>query len=215
MIDSIIFDVDGTLWDSRAQVRAAWSGMIEELSGQPWEISDQDFTGLFGKPMTEIAKALFPNETDEEERMRKAALCYERENEYLSQVEPGVLFPGIRELLMELSSNYPLYIVSNCQRGYIEVMLSSTGLEPLFKGHLCFGDTNAEKAVTIRALMARHELTSPVYIGDTQGDADACRKAEIPFIFAEYGFGSAADPRWSIRTPEELPALLARENFSL
>ncbi len=40
-----------------------------------------------------------------------------------------------------------------------------------------------------RMLIDRNHLSSPVYVGDTQGDADACHAAGIPFIFAEYGFG--------------------------
>ncbi|MFR7899958.1 MAG: hypothetical protein ACLU6Y_09110 [Ruminococcus sp.] len=36
------------------------------------------------------------------------------------------------------------------------------------------------------------DLKDPVYVGDTLGDFNACRKADIPFIFAEYGFGSGS-----------------------
>ena len=42
----------------------------------------------------------------------------------------------------------------------------------------------------ILRLMREHNITSCAYVGDTQGDLDACREAGIPFIFAAFGFGS-------------------------
>lgn len=47
------------------------------------------------------------------------------------------------------------------------------------------------KAENIELLVRRNRLASPVYVGDTQGDADASREAGVPFIFAAYGFGNA------------------------
>ena len=41
--------------------------------------------------------------------------------------------------------------------------------------------------------MERNCLKNPVYVGDTQGDYEACQKAGVPFIFAEYGFGATKD----------------------
>ena len=56
----------------------------------------------------------------------------------------------------------------------------------------------------ILKLMEKNNLTSPVYVGDTQGDADSCKKAGIPFIFAEYGFGQVDKPDYRITRPFDL-----------
>mgnify|MGYP000700414525 CR=1 FL=1 len=56
----------------------------------------------------------------------------------------------------------------------------------------------------ILKLMEKNNLTSPVYVGDTQGDADSCKKAGIPFIFAEYGFGEVPKPDARICKPMDL-----------
>ena len=209
-MDSIIFDIDGTLLDSREQVRQAWSSLVEELSGHPWVISEEDFTALFGQPMDAIAKILFPEETDEEERMRKANLCYDAENRWLLD-HPGKLFSGVRETLETLSKEYPLYIVSNCQKGYIEATLISTGLGQFFSGQLCFGDTGTPKGITIRRLMETHNLHAPVYVGDTQGDAEACQVAGIPFVYAEYGFGRAEKADYVIEEFSQLTQLFTQK----
>ncbi len=209
-MDSIIFDIDGTLLDSREQVRRAWSSLVEELSGHPWVIADADFTALFGQPMDAIARVLFPGETDEKERMRKANLCYEAENRWLLE-HPGRLFPGVRETLEQLARRYPLYLVSNCQLGYIEATLASTGLGHLFSGQLCFGDTGMPKGITIRRLMEKYSLQSPVYVGDTQGDAEACALAGIPFIYAEYGFGHVEQAEYVIHRFSDLLPLCGKK----
>ena len=45
------------------------------------------------------------------------------------------------------------------------------------------------KGQTILTLIKKHNIGSCIYIGDTQGDLEACREANIPFIFTSFGFG--------------------------
>ena len=65
-----------------------------------------------------------------------------------------------------------------------------------------------EKNDTILRLMEIHHLESPVYVGDTMGDFLSCQKANIPFIFASYGFGDVPEPDFQISCPLDLTALL-------
>lgn len=201
-MDSIIFDVDGTIWDSTESVAASWNKAIRESSDLDLTLEPVSLSRVFGKTMTEIADALFPAlETDK--RMKLLDICFDEENRYLED-HPGILYPGVTETIKSLALKYPLYIVSNCQCGYIEVMLRTTGLEPYIKDHLCFGETQVSKGETILMLMEKNGLKSPVYVGDTQGDADSCKTARIPFIFAEYGFGNVPDAGTRIHTFSEL-----------
>ena len=41
--------------------------------------------------------------------------------------------------------------------------------------------------------MAKNNIKQPVYIGDIQGDKDACDKAGVDFIWAAYGYGKSVD----------------------
>lgn len=190
-MDSIIFDVDGTIWDSTIPVAASWNHAIQKYSSLTLTLDADRLSGLFGKTMNEIGDALFPS-LSEEERTKLLTLCFEEENKYLEN-HPGIVYKDVKETMHSLSKKYPLYIVSNCQCGYVEVMLRTTGLQPYIKDHLCFGETQQPKGQTIQILMKKHGLLSPVYVGDTQGDADASNMAGIPFIFAEYGFGNVPD----------------------
>ena len=82
--------------------------------------------------------------------------------------------------------------------------MKNTGLEDYVIDHLCPGDTGVLKADNIRLVMERNGLKSAVYVGDTQGDADACKKAGIPMIYAAYGFGQVEEPQVTIASMEEL-----------
>lgn len=205
-MDSIIFDIDGTLWDSTEPVAISWNQALAEHSSLNLTVDAEMLSGLFGKTMTEIGNALFPH-LNEVERMALLDKCLEYENRYLEN-HPGKLYDHVSETLEKLAARYPLFIVSNCQCGYIELLLNSTGLKSYFKDSLCFGQTHVSKGETLLLLMERNSLSSPVYVGDTQGDADACKAAGIPFIFAHYGFGDVPDPATSIHKFSDLEALL-------
>lgn len=194
-MDGIIFDIDGTLWDSTDSVAASWNRAIQENTNLDLTLNREILSGLFGKTMTEIGDILFPN-YPEKERARLLDICFSYENEYLAD-HPGSVYEGVAETIRSLSEKYPLFIVSNCQLGYVEVTMKGIGIEPYIKDHLCFGETQVSKGETLLMLMERNGLKSPVYIGDTQGDADACEHAGIPFIFAEYGFGDV--PKAEVR----------------
>lgn len=203
-MDGIIFDVDGTLWDSTDTVAESWNQAIAEHSNLDVRIDGAMLKNLFGKTMDEIYQAVFPTlSASEQEEL--GALCFAYENELL-ETKPGILYEGVEDTFRLLASKTNLYIVSNCQCGYIEVFLKSTGLLALVKDHLCFGDTQTPKGQTIRTLMERNSLKDVVYVGDTQGDYLACQDARIPFIFAEYGFGEVPVAQKRIAKISELPA---------
>ena len=201
-MDSIIFDVDGTIWDSTKSVADSWNKAIREHSDLDLNLEPVSLSRVFGKTMTEIGRALFPDDP-EEEQARILDICFRYENDYLRD-HPGVVYDGVADTIRKLYEKYPLFIVSNCQLGYIEVTMKGAGIESFIKDHLCFGETQVSKGETLLMLMERNNLKSPVYVGDTQGDADACRFAGIPFIFAEYGFGDVPDAETRIRSFREL-----------
>ena len=207
-MDSIIFDVDGTLWDSTDSVARSWNLAIQENSSLDLTITENALQQVFGKTMTEIADTLF-SRLPEKERMKLLEVCFQYENRYL-ETHPGKLFDVVTDTLAALSGQYPLFIVSNCQQGYIEVLLRTCSLEPFIKDHLCFGETQTSKGQTILTLMKRNGLKNPVYVGDTRGDADACAEAGIPFIFAGYGFGDVPDAKMRISKFTDLKDLVCQ-----
>ena len=123
--ESIIFDMDGTLWDSSENVAASWSETIRS-SGDPLlrnkTITGSDLRSVMGMTMVEIAAKLFP-ELTETRRINILEKCGENEKNYLA-ANGGELYPQLEETLSALSKNHRLFIVSNCQSGYIELFLN-------------------------------------------------------------------------------------------
>lgn len=186
MYDSIIFDMDGTLWDSREAIVESWNGVFEEF-GLDRRITVEELTGYMGLPMDKIAENIFPDKKYEEVR-NIFDQCYARENEYLRE-NGGILYPGLEDTLKKLYDKYELFIVSNCQSGYIEAFLEYHGLSHYFKDIECFGNNELQKADNIALVVKRNNLKNPVYVGDIEKDALAAKEAGVGFIFAEYGFG--------------------------
>lgn len=199
---AIIFDVDGTLWDSTDVVAKSWNMAVRENTDIEANYTGESLKYLFGKTMQEIFAAVFPDYSLEEQT-RLGYICFDYENRLL-ETEYGTPYDGVIDTIKELAKTHDLYIVSNCQQGYIEVFLKTMGLQKYVKDHLCFGDTGVSKDQTILRLMERNNLTDVVYVGDTFGDYNSCVKAGVPFIFAEYGFGEVPDAVHKIRHFSEL-----------
>ena len=203
MTNHIIFDVDGTLWDSTGVVAKAWNRAIAEVGGTSAVMTPAVLKKEFGKTMDVIADDLFPD-ADGQTKEQLVQRCRLYEQDVLSATTDSLLFPSVRETLWALSGRCLLYIVSNCQSGYIEMFMEKAGVEAYITDFECFGDTGMGKAENIRLLMERNHLKDAVYVGDTQGDYEATAAAGIPFIFAKYGFGNVEKPFLTIDKIDDL-----------
>ena len=201
--ESLIFDIDGTLWDSRQLVAEGYNIQLEKEGLSHLAVTAEDLRPLFGKVMTEIADSILAS-IDPSERYDLMERCMKTENDYLFANECRIGYPKVKETLAELAKKYRLFIVSNSQCGYPELCIEKLGLGDYIEGHLCFGDTGTSKGKTIRTLIEKHNIGSCIYIGDTQGDLEACQEAGIPFIFCTYGLGQAESWNAKIDSIEEL-----------
>ena len=204
--ESLILDIDGTLWDSRALVAEGYNLQLADEGLERYFVDAEGLKALFGKVMTEIADAMFP---DLPENCRYALMerCMARENRYLEENPCRIGYPGIVEALETLSRRHRLFIVSNSQRGYPELCMDKLGIRELISGHLCFGDTGTDKGTTIRILMETYGISSAAYVGDTQGDREAAEKAGIDFLWAAYGFGAVTGYAEKLNGPMDLVRL--------
>ena len=204
--DSIIFDLDGTLWDSVDEIVETWNSVIDRYPGLRPPITRKEQESVMGLQMDEIARRLFPKESLEHQTALMAE-CVKAENEFLND-HGATLYPRVPETLLSLKKKHRLFIVSNCQSGYIEAFLHAHNLEPLFDGFLCYGDTGHGKSDNIAKVVQQYGLQRPVYVGDTQGDALAAERAGVPFVFARYGFGRVERFEAAVDAFQDLKSLL-------
>ena len=204
---ALIFDIDGTLWDTREIVARGYNVELARMGRPDLFLTAESLTSLFGKTAQEIADVIFAD-YPAEDRLGLIFRCMETERVVLRADPCQVAYPGVRDTLLELSGQYRLFVVSNCEQGYPEIMMEKLGLQDLFEDHLCHGDTKLPKGDTIGILMDRHGLEDAVYIGDTQGDWEASRKAGIPFLYCSYGFGTPESYDARLDDFRRLPELL-------
>ena len=208
MKDAIIFDLDGTLWDSSLQVTESWNVVLERYrETKNCAITTDDMHRFMGRQMNDIARMMMPG-VEEELRNRIMLECMDYELEYLLG-HKGVLYPKVSETLAGLSEKYALMIVSNCQDGYIQLFLKQTDTARFFSDFESFGKTGLSKGENIKLVIRRNSIDKAVYVGDTQGDLDSADKAGVKFIHAAYGFGTTNRETARITEFSELTKILA------
>lgn len=206
MKKGIIFDMDGTLWDSSANVAASWTEAVRKSEYDLPDISQKDVMGVMGLTMDKIADKLFGT-LPKDKRMELLDICCEKENAYLLQ-HGGVLYPDLEKTLKRLNTKYHLYIVSNCQKGYIEAFLEHYGFGKYFDDIECYGNNLKGKGDNIALVVKRNKLEKAWYVGDIQGDYDATMQAGLDFIHAAYGFGKIKQTVPELAQFSDLPELM-------
>lgn len=187
--ESLIFDIDGTLWDTREAAAASYNRQMEEDGYGHLAVTAERLLPLFGKTLPEIADIIFDT-VPKPRRYKLVEDCSARLLVDLVTDPSSTGFPGVAETMEKLAKNHRLFIVSNSDRGYPEIAINKLGIGHLISGHMCYGDTLKSKGYTIRKLMETHGIENGVYIGDTQGDYLATVEADVPFIWCSYGFGT-------------------------
>lgn len=186
---NLIFDLDGTLWDPRATIIGIWNEVLTRRQLINRELKPEDMDQYMGLLAKDIVKDIIPGTSDSEVQEILSEIV-SQENKVL-RVQGGILYDGVEDTLKSLSNTHNLFIVSNCQDGYIESFLEYYQFNRLFTDFESHGRTQKPKAENIKLLMDKNHLSieNSVYIGDTQTDYDSATSNGLPFIFCKYGFG--------------------------
>lgn len=197
---AIIFDLDGTLWDTLVPCARGWNRALakhSETSGRSFrEITPEDIRGIMGLTAEEVRIKLLGEFPEEEGRMLQRA-CFDQEIveiDRIPAVDPdgNTFYPGVRECIPRLAQSHALYIVSNCDGPYLDAFFRVSRMREYFRDAECHGNTGLPKGENIRLILSRNQLERAIYVGDTVGDQKAAQFANLPFVYARYGFGECA-----------------------
>ena len=188
--DSLIFDMDGTLWDAVDSYAESWNLVFKELTIDQ-TVTREQLAGMIGWEGKKVITAIMPN--FEDDRRNEIYALVNEKRRTLLPVNGGILYDGVKDGLKELAGKYPLFILSNCAKGIIRLFIDWAGIDEHITDELAYGINFMPKQHNIKLLMEKHGLKSPVYIGDTAGDGEESRKAGVPFVFVSYGFGDTTD----------------------
>ncbi len=185
--DSIIFDLDGTLWDTCESCAIAWNNVVKRNNISFRRIVAEDVRSVAGRSHEQCIRDTFIGISESELKV----LISETSEEDNVMVEKlgGHLYDGVLDGLSRLKLDYPLFIVSNCQDGYIETFLRFSNTNATFNDFESWGRSGKPKFQNIIDVIERNNLINPVYIGDTDGDKKAAIQAGVDFIYVDYGYG--------------------------
>ena len=185
--DSLIFDMDGTLWDNVDSYVISWNrGLIR--TGYQKQVTRNDILGLMGKEARMMLDAILPDagETAQDRLFEAVINAYQ---ELLPMMNP-IIYDGVVQGLEQLAQKYRLFLLSNCEEGGLVNFMRHTRTTHLFLDYMEHGMNLQPKHHNLRLLMAKHRLKSPHYIGDTDSDSQQSALAGVPFVMVTYGFGT-------------------------
>ncbi|WP_051959833.1 HAD family hydrolase [Sphingobacterium sp. ML3W] len=209
-VDSILFDLDGTLWNAAVLYAKAWTVALQQ-HGIDTIIDEEDIAGLIGLEQSFVIRSLIPAFYLNKASIIVAAV--EVETERLIQTEGAPLYKRVKEGLEELHQRYPLFIVSNCDKNVVKLFLKYHGLELLFVDHRTHGENHKSKFENIEDLIVKYNLKKSVYVGDTLSDQKQSELAKIPFVHVNYGFGRLENYMPSFSDFERLTAYFLQECY--
>jgi phosphoglycolate phosphatase len=190
-LPALIFDLDGTLTDSKPGILGCLRKTLEER-GLPVPASLDRF---IGPPVEEWVKYLLPDGTEDDHvaLARDYRACYDREGWSNNSV-----FPGVRETLVQLrDAGFPLFVCTSKHEHFAVRILDAFELSPLFAA--IYGDrieyASHDKADLLARVMHEQALTSDCawMIGDRIFDIEAAHANKLRCVAAAWGYGSAEE----------------------
>ena len=143
-MDSIIFDIDGTIWNSTDVVAMAWNKALEKENLDVRVTADQ-LKGLFGRLLPDIAKAILPEQT-EAEQLRVIDICCQAEHDLLRAMGAPV-YDGLKAGALSCTTSF-----CNVFTRLKSVVHFENGLENLTCRQIHPGDSGEAKAANIRSI---------------------------------------------------------------
>ncbi|MFH2005131.1 MAG: HAD family hydrolase [bacterium] len=213
MVRAIVFDLDGTLVDSRRDITAGILAGLAGVQRRP-ELSDASIGALVGQPLAEMFRAAAPGLTDAD--VERAQAVYRTHYARHCAVH-STLYPGVKELIPWLRERVRLGCATTKRPDNARDVLQAFGL--LTELHAWRGtsaDMRYKPAPDLLLAIAEDLDVEPgemVYVGDTATDLRAAHAAGCQAAWARWGYGAPAhcraeEPEHVLDAPAQLRGLL-------
>jgi len=212
---ALVFDLDGTLIDSRHDITTAVNRTRERYGLPPLPL--EEVVGMVGEGARLLIERAFPESELPADRRDEALVHYltAYRDVCLDETRP---YPGVPEMLAALAERYPLALLSNKGEELSRLILAGLGLDSFFREVLGGDSLPTRKPDPAGLHRLAERLGTPVdrllLVGDTRIDAETAQAAGCPFALVEWGFPWPLDTAgllislW-VATATELTAALA------
>ena len=215
-INTVLFDFDGTLVNTNDVIVASWQHTYMHYLGR--EETLEKITACFGEPLLLTMEREFPGVDPEE-----SAEVYRRyQREYADELVK--IFPGIKELLEELSkAGYRMGIVTSRTRESAQRYMDMFGIGPYFEDMVTCEDTHIHKPNPEPILLCLDKMgitaEEAIMVGDSPFDIKCANNAGVKSVLVDWritGCGESpiadAVEDYTIAEPAELMEVLQKVN---
>ncbi|MCR6545635.1 HAD family hydrolase [Dehalobacterium formicoaceticum] len=185
-INTVLFDLDGTIANTLPVIKATYAKVFEEMN-IPW--GNDDVMKMIGLPLKEIGKVMAGAEKED-------IFCTNYQKHFRSIHHHLIqLYPGIREVLIELQNNtFDLGIVTSKSKYGADLTLTATDLDNFFPLTVTVDDTSKHKPHPEPVFYALEKLQKTpqetIYVGDSPFDIMCGNKAGVTTIAVTWGMAS-------------------------
>lgn len=213
MINTVLFDFDGTLVNTNDVIIASWQHTYMHYRGR--EESIETITSCFGEPLLITMEREFPG-VDPQESAEVYRLFQQQNAHLLVKI-----FPGIVDLLKALKeAGYRMGIVTSRTRESALRYMDMFGITEYFEAMVTCDDTTVHKPNPEPILLGLEKMgitkAEAIMIGDSPFDIKCANNAGVKSVMVDWRItaGSSAlisDCKWdySIKEPMDLMKVLA------
>lgn len=205
---AVLFDLDGTLVDSRADLALGVNLTRQEMGFPP--LDPAQVAGFVGDGVRKLLARSLPECPGRLEE----ALEINRRHYALHLLDTTRLYPGAAQALEALlAQGFKLGVVTNKPREFTLPILEGLGIAGAFSAVVAGGDCRALKPDPLPLLMALEgcacEASGSWIAGDHHTDLEAGRRAGLLRCHCRYGFGSPQGETWDLAV-DSLPGFAER-----
>lgn len=205
MLEGIVFDLDGTLWDTKESYLYSYEKISEK-----YHIVDkkgpEDIVQMLGVKLRDVMNFLFADFENKdviaEDAVNFSIECILKNSD--------VLYPNVKEMIIKLSKDYKIYIISNCPRNYLETFLSISNLKEYITDSYTI--TEGNKIENFQKIINQNK-GKLLFVGDDYEDYQTIKDhGKTFFCYAKYGYKKSDTYDYSITTFEKINNVLESIN---
>lgn len=190
MKKAIIFDMDGTLFQTNLILEEALEGTFEKLRAQKlWNGATpiDTYRQIMGVPLQVVWQTLCPEHA--EEVRQQSNIGFHEQLIQLIRAKKGALYEGVEETLAKLAANYPIYIASNGQSPYLQAIFETYEMQQwVFKFYSIDGIESGNKSELVQRVIEENQLENGYIVGDRLSDFVAAKDNEFQSIGVRFDF---------------------------
>ncbi|MGG3124976.1 nucleosidase [Priestia megaterium] len=194
MLQSLIFDMDGTLFQTDKILEMSLDDTFNHLRTlNQWDMSTpiDKYREIMGVPLPKVWEALLPTHSDE---IRKYTDEYflKRLVENIRNGK-GALYPNVKEIFSFLKeNNCSVYIASNGLKEYLEAIVDYYELNNWVTETFSIQQIQTlDKGDLVKTIIKKYDIKSAAVVGDRLSDINAAKDNNLLAVGCNFDFAQA------------------------